>query len=71
MRGTPPPLEWSAEELAAQKEVLILEKKLEDLRLLQLETDNTRKTLLGRLKVAKEKVSEQILLMLQVTPQPL
>ena len=58
IKGTPPPLERSAEELAAQKEVLILEKKLEDLRLLQLETENTRKTLLGQLKVAKGKVSD-------------
>ena len=58
IKGTAPPLEQSAEELAAQKDVLILEKKLKDLRLLQLETDITRKTLLGKLKVAKGKVSE-------------
>ena len=38
IKGTPPPLERSEEELIVQMEVLTIEKKLEELRQLQLES---------------------------------
>ena len=58
IKGTPPPLERSEEELIVQMEVLSIEKKLEELKQLQIESDNARKTLLEQLRAAKGKVSE-------------
>ena len=58
INGTPPPLERSEEELIVQMEVLNIEKKLEELRQLQLESDSAKKTLLEQLRAAKGKVSE-------------
>ena len=58
INGTPPPLERSEEELIVQTEVLNIEKKLEELRQLQLESDIAKKTLLEQLRAAKGKVSE-------------
>ena len=58
IEGTPPPLERSEEELIVQMEVLSIEKKLEELKQLQIESDNARKTLLEQLRAAKGKVSE-------------
>ena len=54
----PPPLEQSEEELMVQMEVLTIEKKLEELRQLQLESHSARKTLLAQLRAAKGNVSE-------------
>ena len=58
INGTPSPLERSEEELIVQMEVLTIEKKLEELRQLQLESDSAKKTLLEQLRAAKGKVSE-------------
>ena len=58
IKGTPPPLERSEEEFIVQMEVLSIEKKLEELKQLQIESDNARKTLLEQLRAAKGKVSE-------------
>ena len=57
INGTPLPLERSEEELIVQMEVLTIEKKLEELRQLQLESDSAKKTLLEQ-RAAKGKVSE-------------
>ena len=58
VNGTLPPLEQSEEELIVQMEVVNIEKKLEELRQLQLESDSAKKTLLEQLRAAKGKVSE-------------
>ena len=58
INGTPPPLERSEEELIVQMEVVNIEKKLKELRQLQLESDSAKKTLLEQLRAAKGKVSE-------------
>ena len=57
VNGTPPPLERSEEELIVQMEVVNIEKKLKELRQLQLESDSAKKTLLEQLRAAKGKVS--------------
>ena len=58
IKGTTPPLERSEEEFIVQMEVLSIEKKLEELKQLQIESDNARKTLLEQLRAAKGKVSK-------------
>ena len=58
INGTPPPLERFEEELIVQMEVLNIEKKLEELRQLQLESESAKKTRLEQLRAAKGKVSE-------------
>ena len=45
IKGTPPTLERSEEEFIVQMEVLSIEKKLEELKQLQIESDNGRKPL--------------------------
>ena len=58
IKGTPPLLERSEEEFIVQMEVLSIEKKLEELTQLQIESDTARKTLLEQVRAAKGKVSE-------------
>ena len=58
INGAPPPLEQYEEELKVQIEVLNIEKKLEALRQLHLESDTAKKTLLEQLIAAKGQVSE-------------
>ena len=58
VKGPPSSLPKSEEQIRVQQEISYLEKQLDDLRLLQLESDKTRKTLSEQLRAAKQKVTE-------------
>ena len=58
VKGSPSSLPKSEEQTRVQQEISYLEKQLDDLRLLQLESDKTRKTLSEQLRAAKQKVTE-------------
>ena len=55
VKGTPPPLERSEEELIVQMEVLTIEKKFEELRKLQLESDKCKENPFRTIKSRKGK----------------
>ena len=58
VKGSPSSLPKSEGQTRVQQEISYLEKQLDNLRLLQLESDKTRKTLSEQLWAAKQKVTE-------------